>query len=229
MSRKTVPTALYTPAALHMVKQFRSLFMAKWPTSQMRNACTRFTGAEIAPDGEVIIPPPMYFEGPLWEKDYNDIFKWLAIHLKLAVKDNHPWYRGNDEVIEKLSTDTIKITVSDAYLVYDIWLGRKNVDQKFSKGQFTKMVGQRRDPITTELEIARRQQIKDINEQAAKDIEAARGEMYQKQSDFRKKSEEEFAARRAEIEKARDEKLKDLNKSMADITGISGEAESLAG
>lgn len=228
MSRKTVSTALYTPAALHMVKQFRSLFMNKWPTSQMRNACTRFTDAEIAPDGEVVLPPPKYFEGPLWEKDCSDIFKWLAIHLKLAVKDNHLWYRGNDDVIEKLSTDTIKITVSDAYLVYDIWLGRKNVSQKFSKGQFTKMVGQRRDPVTTEMEIVRRQQIEDIKKQAQKDIEDACAEMYQKQSLYRKQTEEEFAARRSEIEKARDEKLKDLNKSMADITGISEAVESLA-
>lgn len=229
MSRKTVSTALYTPVALHMVKQFRSLFMNKWPTSQMRNACTRFECAEIAPDGEIILPPPKYFEGPLWEKDCNEIFKWLAIHLKLAIKDKHPWYRGNDEVIEKLSTDTIKITVSDAYLVYDLWLGRKNVDLKFSKGQFAKMVGQRRDPVTTEMEIARRQQIADIKKKAAEDIESARQEMYQKQADFRKKTEDEFNARKSEIEKARDEKLKDLNKMIGDITGISEEVESLAG
>lgn len=203
--------------------------MRKWPTSQMRNACTRFEWAEIAPDGEVIIPPHKFFEGQLWNRDNNEIFKWLAIHLKLAVKDKHPWYRANDEIIEELSTNTIKITVSDAYLVYDLWLGRKNVEQKFSKSQFAKMVGQRRDPVTTEMEIARRQQIEDIKKQAAIDIEAARQDMYKKQADFRTKSEEEFSARKIEIEKARDEKLKDLNKSIADITGISDEVESLAG
>lgn len=237
MSQKTTYTSLYTPAALSLVKHLKSAFTHKWPTNQMRNACYRFDKAEGAPDGEVILPPTnLSREGSVWSKSDTEILKWLAIHLKLVVKANHPWYRANDDVVACLSSDEVKVTVSDAYLVYDIWLGRKNIEMKFSKGQIAKWVGKKRDPITTEMEIARRQEVEDLKKKAEDKIATALHDMYNKQDEYRTKTREEFDTKVKEIEAERDQKIKELNDSISNVqvqglteAEASDSSESLAG
>lgn len=214
--RKTLHTQLYTPDGLKLVKRLRTAFNNKWNTSQMSNATRRFASAVVEPDREVSVPPGEFYysDSRLWQKNDNEILKWMAIHLKLVVKTNHEWYRANDEVVSELSEDDFKVTVSDAYLVYDHWLRRKNIEMKFSKGQFERWIGTPADPVTTEIEVARRQEIEDAKAACKQKIEAAQKEMYRKNEDYRKQTLEEFNQAQAAAEAERDRRIKELNDSV---------------
>ena len=65
---------------------------------------------------------------------------------------------------------TAPITVSDAYCIYEILRGRPGIERKYSAEMIKRWRGEQRDPIMTEMEVARREQIETFKKEAV-DIE----------------------------------------------------------
>lgn len=214
MNGRPFHTRLYTEKGILLLRTMREAFLEIWPTGQMRNAARRMRNLEVAPDGEVVINPADYRDGALWRKSDAEIFRWLAIHLKLVVKNfsGCDWSRTNDTVVSTLSSNDIKVTVSDAYMVYDYWLNRKKFDTSFSKEHVGSVIGFAKDPVSTEMEIARREEVKRLTRECADAIEAARREMYAKIREFEKKASNELNELSAKLTRERDAKLIELNK-----------------
>lgn len=170
-----------------------------------------------AADNEVLIDckvsPSGYYKKSFWDKSAGNDRKakeWIAIKLKEAVRRGHRyneefWSRDNfAKAIEHINTKTderISFRVADAYFIYDTLLNRKGIDRKYGNALIEEMTGTRRDPLATELEIAKREKIKKLNE----DYREAKDEIYRRcQRDI-----EEFRKNRYAQEEVENKALKD--------------------
>lgn len=57
------------------------------------------------------------------------------------------------------------LTVSDVYCIYEILRGRPGIERKYKAEQIKRFRGEQRDPILTEMEVARREQIETIKKE----------------------------------------------------------------
>lgn len=217
MNERPFHTRLYTRKGTLLLQTMRAAFLEHWPTGQMRNAVHRMRNLEVAPDGEVIINPEVHQKVALWKKSDEDIFRWLAIHLKLVVKNfsGCDWSRTNDTVVSTLSSNDIKVTVSDAYMVYDHWLNRKKFDTHFSKEHVNSIIGFAKDPVSTEMEVARREEVKRLHRECTDTLLAAEHEMFVKIREFEKKVQSEFNELRSKLTQERDAKIAELDKMVS--------------
>ena len=62
--------------------------------------------------------------------------------------------------------------IRDIYFIYDKFMLRKGLDKKYPSKMIDAYVGHPNDPITTEMETAKRQDIKNLEDEFNKDIEA---------------------------------------------------------
>lgn len=61
---------------------------------------------------------------------------------------------------------TAPLTVSDAYCIYEILRGRSGIERKYTAATIQRWRGEQRDPIMTEMEVARREQIEVLKKEA---------------------------------------------------------------
>ena len=97
--------------------------------------------------------------------------------------------------------------IRDIYFIYDKFMLRKGLDKKYPSKMIAAYVGHPNDPITTEMETAKRQDIKNLEDEFNKDIKALHME-YEKEeriieteydnkiSDLEAKMEQKRQARR---------------------------------
>lgn len=126
----------------------------------------------------------------IWNKcklDAQKIREEIAWILKIMVHaylDKHlagegcrvHWRRDDETDLEELFESfragrsdthrTAPLKVSDAYCIYEILRGRPGIERKYSAETIKRWRGEQRDPIMTEMEVARREQIEAFKKEA---------------------------------------------------------------
>lgn len=163
------------------------------------------------------------------EKPDSALKLWMAVNIKQTTidlcKSDGAWRRNNDCKIadfcdrEKRYLSPIPDanghcigcpTVEELYLIYDFFLGRSNLAKKYSNELIASILGTRRDPVLTEMEMNRRTEIERLR-QEAKDATNAAYNAYRAATN---EAETKYNAKVAEIEKLRDMKINELNEKV---------------
>lgn len=189
-NRRIIHTGFYSTEMKNLLDWFFSYLTNC--TNTYENG--KVAAVERAPDGEVLISLA-HHDGRYWTtvyaKKHTDalILDWIAWMLKniacqhiqecwrdytttndkkLGIKlaKKALWTRDNDGVvIPVLTTDTDYVSVSDIYFIYESFKGRKNIERKYSNKLIKKWRGEKRDPLATEMEMARREEVERINKE----------------------------------------------------------------
>ena len=169
------------------------------------------------------------------EKPDSALKLWMAVNIKQSViglsKSDGVWRRNNGNLItafcdrDQFSLAAVKDkdgnvvgcpTVEELYCIYDFFLGRQNLIKKYSKDLTASILGSRRDPVLTEMEVNRRAEIERLKEEANTAIYAA----YNKLKLDKDKLDKEYNAKIREIENLRDTKIAELNEKTDAILKI---------
>ena len=187
------------------------------------------------PDNEVILQCKLrdrysYYRSEMiysiWDRNPGNDQKpreWIAVMLKKHVIEqcgsDGVWRRDNDareipelEVKNEQGLTIFSPTVAEAYYVYDALLNRKKIEKRFSEATIKRMHGIQKDPIATEMEIARREEVKRLkaeNEQKLRDLE---DEKVSKIFAYRQQLDAEYKILKDEAKKKLEEDLANLEK-----------------
>lgn len=162
----------------------------------------------------------------IWDRNPGNDQKpreWIAVMLKKHVIEqcgsNGAWRRDNDarevpelEIKNEQGLTVFSPTVAEAYYVYDVLLNRKKIEKRFTEATIKRMHGIQRDPIATEMEIARREEVKRLkaeNEQKIRDLE---NEKLLKISAYHQQLDAEYKILKEEAKKKLEEDLANLEK-----------------
>lgn len=147
---------------------------------------------------------------------------WIAWQIKDVARSTYiVWKRNNTEVLSELKPlADCDITVQEAYCVYDILMGRKNVSKRYPEGMVEKLIGVENDPFMTEMETKRRDEIKLITDEYAAKIKANNfdnwlsviKDRYNKEvQELCKKYRAESEATMTQLKKERAKKIEEVN------------------
>ena len=162
----------------------------------------------------------------IWDRNPGNDQKpreWIAVMLKKHVIEqcgsDGAWRRDNDarevpelEIKNEQGLTVFSPTVAEAYYVYDVLLNRKKIEKRFTEATIKRMHGIQRDPIATEMEIARREEVKRLkaeNEQKLRDLE---NEKLLKISAYRQQLDAEYKILKDEAKKKLEEDLANIEK-----------------
>lgn len=230
--KKTIHTELYSDKAYSIILGFY-YGLNDWGSKQMaRNS--GYCYVERAPDNEVVLTiksSDSYTYS--WNKTAfvkhqtdQDTRNWMAWIIKQLVRkhihevgddESVEWNRSNDRIAYAFSSKVASVTVSDCYFVYDFLKNRKNLDNKFTSEHIAEIIGNKRDAISTELEITRREEEKKIRDKYNAIINGLNNSRYSRGEAARKKVYEEIDKQVKAEEEAMRAELKALNE-MLNIT-----------
>ena len=162
----------------------------------------------------------------IWDRNPGNDQKpreWIAVMLKKHVIENcgsdGVWRRDNDarevpglDIKNERGLTIFSPTVAEAYYVYDALLNRKKIEKRFTEATIKRMHGIQKDPIATEMEIARREEVKrlkDETEQKLRDLEA---EKLLKISNYREQLNLEYKILKDKVRMKLEEDLANLEK-----------------
>lgn len=162
----------------------------------------------------------------IWDRNPGNDQKpreWIAVMLKKHVIEqcgsDGVWRRDNDarevpelEIKNARGLTIFSPTVAEAYYVYDVLLNRKKIEKRFSEATIKRMHGIQKDPIATEMEIARREEekrLKDETEQKLRDLE---DEKLNKISAYRQQLDAEYLILKQKARMKLEEDLANLEK-----------------
>lgn len=162
----------------------------------------------------------------IWDRNPGNDQKpreWIAVMLKKHVieqcESDGVWRRDNDarevpelEIKNEQGLTVFSPTVAEAYYVYDALLNRKKIEKRFTEATIKRMHGIQKDPIATEMEIARREEVKRLkaeNEQKLRDLE---DEKLGKISAYQQQLDAEYKILKEEAKKKLEEDLANLEK-----------------
>lgn len=228
MDTRIIHLGLFSKNAEMLIRSLFSYIDDNKPARVARSV--RKATIVVNPDNEIVLECKLrelyYRHTPItiWDRNKGNDQKpreWIAIMLKHHVIEqcgsDGAWRRDNDsrEVPELEFRDSTgqviyRPTISEAYYVYDALLSRKRIERKYSKETIAKMHGSQNDPIATEMEIARREEVKRLNaehEQKLRDLEHEKMEEIRA---FREKMDEKYGELRKQAIAKLEEDLKNL-------------------
>lgn len=239
---RIIPTGLFSHTAEEILVNF---FKHKSETSTNRMyRNTERVAVKVAPDGEILLEACLkncrdaeghyHYGSSIWDKNRNNDAKskeWLAVAIKHhvidATKSDGNWRRNNTEgVIEDFATKnedgTIKFipTVAWLYCIYDHLLGRKSLEKKYGIDLVKKVIGIRRDPMLTEMETNRRNEVKRINDEFEAAKKAANDKRDRLSSEYYQKLQAQADIEIKAAEATRDEALKRIEETMQKILAM---------
>lgn len=204
---------------------------------------------EIAPDGEILLKAYLsgsrrmqengyyqyFYARSIWDRNLDNDAKpkeWLAVAIKHQVisstRSDGNWRRNNvDGLVKDFATEdsTGKInfipTVAWLYCIYDHLLERKSLEKKYGADLIKEVVGTRRDPMITEMELSRRNRVECILKEFSDAKEAAKRKHDRLLTQYNKELEKIEAEEIAAATEARDKALKEVEEAMKNILAMS--------
>ena len=245
-----IHTEFYSNEFNHLLTKFYK-YMADGRCGSRVSKNADYAKVEHDPNGETVI---RVHGGSrtVYAKKHSiaEILDWLGWMLKCQVHDRlerdgyskkAEWRRDNFSIpVPFLHSADHPVYVGDIYYIYDALKNRKNIDKKYDKKVVNKWRGKQNDPIVTEAERARREEVVKIETEYAEKIKNCDYDSYkynwgtqtdakhemkvkydQLQDEFNQKVkqlEEEVGGkwkREAErLRKEKEEKIKELNETM---------------
>lgn len=189
-SEKVIHTGLYGERAFKILDAVKNAYASgSWYT----NSYAQFKSSIVsrAPDNEIVFLRNRNIYNELaysiWRKSNNEALKWIGLALKSYVRDhNHEilWKRTSDDRAKiafyeldakgnkprNAEQQSLIVSVDEVYYIYDKLLQRQKLDRKYDKKLIDELTGTPNDPISTEIEIARREELKKCDEQLHLDL-----------------------------------------------------------
>lgn len=236
MSDKIVHTGIYSKLGEDLLKCFAENLGQYWATPQIDKARSYFS-VIVEPDGEVCIK---LFDANSYDfrrtifgkhKNDNDTRQWFAAYIKGLIMrlikrgyiHNGKWNRSDSVAITCMAKDTSSFvpTISQFYMLYEKLKNRKNFEKHFHKKTIKEFIGKQLDPISAEIERARRVEESKIAEKYERMIKAERNEVYVRIRQARERLEKESEEN---IKRLQAEKLKEIEKLNTNFTQPDSEA-----
>lgn len=117
--------------------------------------------------------------------------------VKLVI-DTSSYSVCDKDIFKGKKSSSLNVKVGDIYFIYDKFMSRKDLDKKYDTDMIDSYVGQPSDPITTEMEIAKRQDIKALKDKLEQDLNSLDREEGEKQDELRVEWRKKAAAVEAE-------------------------------
>ena len=124
------------------------------------------------------------------------------------------WNRSNNRIVYAFSSKVAGVTVSDCYFVYDFLKNRKKLDNKFTSEHMAEIIGNKRDAISTELEIVKREEEKKIRDKHNAVINGLNASKWSRGEAARKKVFDEIEAQVKAEEEAMKAELRALHEML---------------
>ena len=162
----------------------------------------------------------------IWDRNPGNDQKpreWIAVMLKKHVIEqcgsDGVWRRDNDarevpelEIKNEQGLTVFSPTVAEAYYVYDALLNRKKIEKRFSEATIKRMHGIQKDPIATEMEIARREEVKRLKAETEQKLRDLEDEKLNKISAYRQQLDLEYKILKDKVRMKLEEDLANLEK-----------------
>lgn len=221
-------TNIYTDLAYRFI-----ITVANGITCNGKRGIGYYTGTymniEREPDGEIVLSfkkdnnySAYYSERRFYKsafyKKHTEFLNWFGWYGMCKIKDKYPkawikenWKRNNTNkftngLFHDFDSISEELTISDIYLIYDSLRGRTKRLNGYSVKQKDKILGEPLDPITAELERARRDEIAALHEELHKKLSEnrkkyndLRSELYTEEEKNKKLIEEEYKKKVAEL------------------------------
>lgn len=226
-----IHTGFYTDHALEFFKCMKCALHNCWGSRQMaRNA--DLMDIERNPDNEVVIK--LGIDAKDWSYSWRmstfskmpieKFNSWLAGVLKhLVLKDvedkdkKEVWSRDNSAVARTFNggyylnnPGEYQFTVKEIYFVYETLLNRKRREKHWNDEFVKAMVGEQLDPIATELEVARREEMAKLQSNLKERLDALDKEMYNKIKQMTDKIHTEYYQLKKDATAETENKIKEL-------------------
>lgn len=176
-------TRLYSDKAEQIfTKLYSEMANCKYGGRCAKNATDAKCVREV--DNEVVIKVDSHYTRLVYDRKSSDekLLQWLGWMIKQAaykyfrtrhLEPEDVWKRDSDTIIPEFSSYNsqtkidydIAITVADLYCIYEILSGRKNIERKYNKDLVNSIRGHQRDPLSTEVESTRRQEVASVEKQ----------------------------------------------------------------
>lgn len=235
MSR-IIHTDTYTNKSKIILNALKTYMFQEWGSRQQRRNAG-LVKVEVEPNGEIVWNISNqswdYFRS-IYEKkrNDNDVRMWLAGMLKtMTLREMRrtginakQWNRKNTNFIfdafDTIDTKTgartkNNITVADVYCIYEFLMNRKSFKRHWSTDFIKSIIGAGLDPIATELEVARREEVQRLWIQFQDDINKLNNEQYDEIQRSDEAIRDKYTKMKQDLEKAYNKNLADLEKSVA--------------
>lgn len=109
-------------------------------------------------------------DGIDWDRDNNHDKVKFDVDMTSYIISNKKMF--NSMFNGKYGKFSVTAPIRDIYFIYDKFMLRNGLDKKYPSKMINSYVGQPNDPITTEIETAKRQDFKKLEDEFNKDIAA---------------------------------------------------------
>ena len=225
-----IHTGFYTDHALEFFNRMKRALQNCWGSRQMaRNA--DWMNIERNPDNEVVIK--LGIDAQNWRYSWvmstfskmpvEKFNSWLAGVLKHLVlkdverEDKKIWFRDNTEAAYAFNggysyseQHKHQFTVKEIYFVYETLLNRKRREKHWNDEFVKAMVGEQLDPIATELEVTRREEMAKLQSNLKERLDALDQEMYNKIKQMTDKIRAEYSQLKKDATVETENKIKEL-------------------
>lgn len=238
---RTIHTDTYTEKSKTILEALRKYMLTSWGSSQMeRNAA--LSALEIEPNGEIVWTVKESANKPnSWRsvyynrstfydrRDDQKVREWIACSMKHIIyaefrakhlPETKNWKRTNKLALNCLTIDGDAVTVAEAYCLFDKLLNRKTFAKRWKKPMLDKIIGTERDPVATELEVARREESKRLDEQFETDKKALSAKKNEELSKLQAEVYTKYAQLETELKAAYLQSKKDLEDSLKFTTNL---------
>lgn len=241
---RIVHTGLFSSYSQEILNNFFS-YMSDHSVHRMERN-TKRVSIKVAADGEILLEALQHGSydsihheycrrKSIWDLNKNNDAKpkeWLAIALKRHIiasgKSDGIWRRNGDFVASTLTTTdsngqvTFAPIVSELYCIYDHLLGRKKLEKRYGVDLTKKVIGTRRDPLLTQMEENRRNEVKRIEEEFAAAKKAASDKCNKLLYEYSKKLEAIMAEEVRIATEKHDKELAEVEEIMKNMLAMHG-------
>ena len=110
---------------------------------------------------------------------------------------------------------TAPLTVADVYCIYEILRNRPGIERKYNAEMIKRWRGEQRDPIMTEMEVARREQIEAFKKEAVDLENQLIRERDLKISEADKKIRDDYKLKIEQVKADMQQKMKELDEELS--------------
>ena len=237
--RRTIHTDTFTPKSQAILEALRQYMLNRWGSTQMaRNAY--LSEIAIEPNGEIVwqVASRLEYDGSYCRTAYYErstfacrrddqkVRDWIALSMKHIIytefkrKAIDPakrdgWKRKNDMRLDCLSTEDNDVTVAEAYCLFDRLLNRKTFAKRWKKPMLKEIVGEERDAVATELELARREESKKLDDKFEADKKALKRQKSEEINKMYAEIDKKYEALQTDLKAAYLQSKKDLDNALS--------------
>lgn len=226
MSIRTVHIGFYSPRATKILSAVHEYVLSRFANYRHteKTRSTTATKLVVADDGEAIYElSSFYYNGYSNNIPFNKwsdarVLEHFAYHYKDEIRKRYQNVKWDRYSADQLTFGNVTFTMSEFYYIYDVLKGRKTAKFCYRPdAKVEELIGTPLDPITTEMKIAQKEEIKKVKDALQLKLQALEHERYAKQDEMRKKIYNEYEDKKNVARVEAEKKIADLEAELEAI------------